>query len=154
MKKYANIVTAIINIIIVASIFILKTWDYTWISLYYGLRYDKITTIELFNELYAKIVCICIISSMFALVASSALIFIKKNINIAKVVQSLASVVIAVMYFLVHIKVFSLIADYCVCKLNASGFIVVLLCIANAVLSMAFVKEKINNIAKEDENVL
>lgn len=163
MKKNARFITGVIDLIIVISAFIIPIWDYTRPTYFFGYKtggytHDNITTIELFDEsmYYDEILHIFLVIAFVLLIVSAVLSFTNKKLNISKIIQGVSSIVVAVMYLLVHIEVFSLLSDYRSCELSAMGFLVVLLCIANAAISFKFVnEEKIeNNIEKEEANVL
>ncbi len=157
MKRNANIITAIIDLVIVISVFIFPTWDYAegGYGNLYSWDWGSGSTVAVFSEItyyndgLAKILMIV---SFACLVVSAFMMFSKKNIKIFRIIQAVASVVIPIVYFLYHVSAFDHIADYAICELNGMGFLVVAVCVVNAVLTMVFVKEE--NIAKENENVL
>lgn len=157
MKKNANVITAIIDLVIVISAFAFPTWDYAeggygnlfswdWGS---GSTIAAFSEITYYNDGFAKIL---MIASFGCLAVSAFMMFTKKKINLFKIIQSVASIVIPIVYFLYHISAFDHISDYAICELNGMGFIVVAICVVNAVLTLLFVKEE--NIVKENENVL
>lgn len=154
MKKNANIITGIIDLIVVVSAFIFPTWDYAeggygniyswdWGS---GSTIAAFSEITYYNDGLAKIL---MIASFICLVASAFMMFSKKNIKIFRIIQAVASIVIPIVYFLYHISAFDHVADYAICELNGMGFLMVAVFVVNAVLTMVFVKEE--NSTKEED---
>lgn len=145
MKKNMNIVTGVIDFIIVASAFILQTWSYAsggYLNIF-SWDWGSMTTIELLGEniYFIEILLIALIGSFGVLVLSGVFMFMKKKINLTKKLQAIASIVVVCFYFAVHIGIFEFRSDYSICELNAIGYGVVVICIINAVLSFALVKE-------------
>lgn len=157
MKKNANIITGVIDLIVVISAFVFPTWDFAeggygniyswdWGS---GSTIAAFSEITYYNDGFAKIL---MIASFICLVVSAFMMFSKKNIKIFRIIQAVASIVIPIVYFLYHISAFDHVADYAICELNGMGFLMVVVCVVNAVLTMMFVKEE--NSTKEEQECI
>lgn len=145
MKKNMNIVTGVIDFIIVASAFILQTWSYAkggYMNIF-SWDWGSMSTLELLGEniYFNEILLVALVGAFGALVLSGFSMFKKKKINQMKIVQGIASIVVVCTYIAVHLGVFEFISDYSICELNSTGLVVVIICIVNAVLSFALVKE-------------
>lgn len=147
MKKNANIITGVIDLIVVISAFVFPTWDYA-VGGYgniYSWDWGSGSTIAAFSEISYyddAIAKILMVVSFLCLIISAIMMFQKKQFKVFKIVQTVASFIIPIVYFLYHISVFSHIADYAICELNGLGFLMVAVCVANAVLTLVFVKEE------------
>ena len=137
---------------------ILPTWDYGkgGYGNIFSWDWGTASTIGIFLEdlFYDDVIAkILLIFSLIVLIASAVLLFQKKKIKICKIMQAVAAVIISIIYFLYHISLFTSIADYAICEMNALGFIVVVVCIADAVISFVLVDENMNQKAllREDQ---
>lgn len=150
MKKQinANIVTAVLNIIIVFSSLFLNIWSYAsgGYGNLYSWRWGEMSTIGLFNKgMYNdEILIFSLVVSFVSLIACAILNFQNKKTLLTKKIQIIGSIIIVIMFALVHIGVFEFYSDYSICELNTMGFIVIGICVINTVLSTVFLKKEKN----------
>lgn len=154
MKKNARYITGLLDLLIIISAFVLPMWSCSAYSYYYGSMNTDTTTIKLLNEsMYnEEILHFCLLGSFLILFVSAVLSLTNKSLNVTRWTQFIASIIVAIMYFSIHIEIFSLIADI-TCELNFLGLVVVVICIANAVISFTCLKNNEEH-KKENENVL
>ena len=145
MKKNMNIVTGVADLMIVASAFLLQTWSYAsgGYRNIFSWDWGTMSTLELLGEniYFIEILLVALVGAFGALVLSGIFMFTKKKINQMKIVQGIASIVVVCAYIAVHFGIFEFRSDYSICELNGTGLVVVIICIVNAVLSFALVKE-------------
>lgn len=155
MKRNARYITGVLDLIITISAFVLPIWNCYAFSYYYGRMNTDVTTIYLLGEgMYNdEILKLCLFGSYLVLIVSAILSLTNKSLNITRWTQFVASSIIAIMYSAVHIEIFSLIADIS-CELNFLGFLVIVVCVVNAVISITCLKNNKEDLKENDGNVL
>lgn len=139
--KNRNIVTAVLNIFIVYSSLFFNIWDYSVFRPYTFKYYSKeMSTIALLDEgMYNSEALIFFLAVSFvALLVCSIFNFQNKKSSLANKIQIVASIVIVIMFALVHTGVFEFIADFGSCDLTEKGFVIISMCIINVVISTNF----------------
>lgn len=146
MKKYANIVIAVLDLIIVFAALFLNIWSYAsgGYNNWYSWNWGSMSTIQLFDKgMYGDgILIFALVLSFVGLVIAAILNFQNKKEKLAKKFQIIASVLIMIMFILVHIGIFEFYSDYSICELNNMGFVVIGLCVIDIILSIVLMKSK------------